>query len=454
MSRKYTQEEIIAKFIETHGTKYNYSRVCFTKTHDKVEIVCEKHGSFMQSPIMHIKGSGCSKCGKDKLSDLFRKPLNEFIEDANKVHNGKYDYSLVEYKRNRDKIKIICPLHGEFAQIVSDHMQGSGCKKCQSIGTSKRCRESTEDFIKRAKEIHGETYDYSLVNTEGNLKVKIICKEHGVFLQNTQDHKAGKGCILCGRYRHKKCTPQDKVISKFIEIHGDKYDYSKVVYTKNKIKVDIICKTHGLFSQAPSDHSSGKGCNKCALERSAEARQLTTQEFVENSIKIHGDKFDYSNSIYVAAREKVEIICKTHGSFFQTPCSHTTGAGCPTCSQGGFKTTKSGYLYVIKSGDFTKIGITNKNVSERVYHINRVAGFEFDILSSFYFANGLDCLQVETNTLRELHNSFSNPEIKFAGSSEVFKDVPLAPLLDLINKNIKEVTDERNKRKADYTIAS
>ena len=442
MTRKLTQEEIINKFVETHGTKYDYSKVCFTKTNDKVEIVCEKHGSFMQSPISHIKGSGCSKCGKDKLSDLFRKPLNEFIEDANKVHNGKYDYSLVEYKRNRDKIKIICHLHGEFAQIVSDHMQGSGCKKCQGEETSLRCRESTESFIQKAKEIHGDTYDYSLVKTEGNKKIKIICKEHGIFLQSTREHKAGKGCITCGKSKFKPCTSQDKVLAQFKDIHGDTYDYSKVEYIKNKIKVDIICKIHGVFSQTPSDHKAGKGCMKCGHDKNTENLKLTTQDFITNALSVHGDKYDYSKSIYTSARDKVEILCKIHGSFFQSPCNHTSGAGCPECADSGYKTTKNGYLYVIKSGDFTKIGITNKAVNKRVKDINRASGFDFRVITSFHFKNGIDCLKVETNILRELHKIYKNPEKRFAGSSETFRDVPLEPLLDMINKNIEEVINQ------------
>ena len=105
----------------------------------------------------------------------------EFIEKARKVHGDEYDYSKVEYKNNKTKVCIICPKHGEFWQKPNSHLSsGQGCPKCG--GT---CKIETEEWVKRAKKIHGDKYDYSLVNYKNYItKVKILCPKHGEFITN------------------------------------------------------------------------------------------------------------------------------------------------------------------------------------------------------------------------------------------------------------------------------
>ena len=126
----------------------------------------------------------------------------------------------------------------------------------------------------------------------------------------------------------KKITTKD-FIEKAKQIHGDKYDYSKVEYVNYKTKVCIICPKHGEFWQNPHHHLSRKqGCHLCNG-----GVNLNTEEFIDKAKKIHGDKYDYSKVKYIDNRTKVCIICPEHGEFWQTPNCHLNGQGCPKCNQ-------------------------------------------------------------------------------------------------------------------------
>jgi len=128
-----------------------------------------------------------------------RLTTEQFIEKAKAIHSDKYDYSLVEYKNNRTKVKIICHEHGIFEQRSDSHLRGQGCSKCKGGGKKKL---TTEEFIKKAKNIHGDKYDYSLVEYKNNkTKVKIICPIHDVFEQRPGSHLKGCDCPKCkGKY--------------------------------------------------------------------------------------------------------------------------------------------------------------------------------------------------------------------------------------------------------------
>ena len=250
-----------------------------------------------------------------------RKTTEEFIEDAKKVHGDKYDYSLVEYKNAYSKIKIICPIHGEFEQEASSHLR-SNCNKC-SIDDKKG---NTLDFIEKSKNIYDNKYDYSLVEyITNNKKVKIICPEHGIFEQIPRTHISGSGCRLC--YNDKRTKNTDFFIEKGNKIHNNKYDYSLVNYTHNNNKVKIICPIHGIFEQKPNIHLIGCGCVKCSIDD----KKSNTSDFIEKCKKIHDNKYDYSLVEYETAQIKVKIICPEHGVFNITPHNHLFSKGCPKC---------------------------------------------------------------------------------------------------------------------------
>jgi very-short-patch-repair endonuclease len=244
-------DKFINRSVLLHKDKYDYSLVEYINNKTKIRIICKEHGEFIQLPLNHLCGKGCSRCCGNKKSNNI-----DFIENSKIKHNDKYDYSLVEYKNNITKVIIVCKEHGEFKQVPSSHLRGQGCPKC--YGNQK---SNSIDFIKSSNLIHREKYDYSLVKYINNItKVEIICKEHGKFLQSPINHLCGTGCPKC--YGNEKSNT-DEFIEKSNVIHNDKYDYSLVKYINNKSKVRIICNKHGEFEQTPSSHLSYNGCPKC-----------------------------------------------------------------------------------------------------------------------------------------------------------------------------------------------
>ena len=137
--------------------------------------------------------------------------IQEFINKAKIVHGDKYDYSLVEYLNSRTKVKIICPEHGIFEQKVNNHVnQRNGCPKC-----SGKHSYNNQEFINKAKLIHGDKYDYSLVDYKNNYtKIKIICSEHGIFEQKPNSHLSKYGCPYC------KESKGEKEIAKLLKINN------------------------------------------------------------------------------------------------------------------------------------------------------------------------------------------------------------------------------------------
>jgi len=125
--------------------------------------------------------------------------------------------------------------------------------------------------------------------------------------------------------KNKKITTED-FIKKAQAVHGDTYNYSKVIYTGIKNKISIICYKHGIFEQMPIYHLMGRGCSKCV-----KLEPLNTEEFINRAIKKHGNKYDYSKTLYINTRTKVTIICLEHGEFTQSPYSHFRGHGCKEC---------------------------------------------------------------------------------------------------------------------------
>lgn len=187
---------------------------------------------------------------------------------------------------------------------------------------------NTEKFIENARLKHGDKYDYSKVEYINSKKnIIIICKIHGEFPQLPYNHLKGYGCKKCSVITSANMcrSNNEEFIEKAKIKHGDKYDYSKVEYKKSNEHVIIICKEHGEFPQTPGKHLSG-GCKKCGGNYNK-----TTDEFIQEAQKIHGDKYDYSVTEYVKAHKPVKIICKKHGEFQQTPDNHLHGKGCYKC---------------------------------------------------------------------------------------------------------------------------
>lgn len=244
---------------------------------------------------------------------------DDFIERSNKIHNYKFDYSLVDYKNSHIKINIICEKHGVFEQLPYQHLNGHGCPSCAG------CKKNTTDnFIKLSLKIHNNKYDYSLVNyINKNTKVKIICPSHGVFEQNPSNHLKGCGCPKCSG----KNLTFDDLIEKFRFVHGDKYQYFRNSFKGKSFKIKIKCKLHDhTFYQFIDNHLKGWGCSKCSKRHN-----YSNEEFINICKKVHNNKYDYKYINYTNTGEYIDIICPIHGKFSQLPKYHIKGHGCPIC---------------------------------------------------------------------------------------------------------------------------
>ena len=194
MSRKITNEDFVRMAKEVHGDKYDYSKTEYKLMRAKVKIICPVHGEFEQDARHHIDGCGCPKCSHKS----YKFTHDEFMEMARKIHGNKYEY-LSEYKRRNDKIQIKCPIHGVFEQEPRSHLNGAGCPKCADLIRSEKRKMGWDIFLEKARKIHGDRYEYDLggeyINNE--MKIPIICKEHGVFYQTINKHLLGCGCPIC-----------------------------------------------------------------------------------------------------------------------------------------------------------------------------------------------------------------------------------------------------------------
>ena len=197
---------------------------------------------------------------------------------------------------------------------------------------------TTEEFINKARKIHGYMYDYSMAVYQGYRKrTAIVCKIHGIYWQTPRNHIKGNGCPCCGGT--KKLT-REEFIFRAIKVHGNKYSYEKVIYKSLRERVSIICFIHGIFFQKAGSHLDGEGCPMCYAEKQSLSKRLTTEQFITNVKKVHGDRYDYSRVNYVNCYAKVEIICRIHGIFLQTPSNHLAGSGCQKCAKVKKPTTK------------------------------------------------------------------------------------------------------------------
>lgn len=323
------KQTFIDKVTVIHGDKYDLTNIEYQSAKAKIRVKCYDHGDFEITAQHFLAGSGCSECGKlnaIKINNL--KKYNNFYENSKKIHDNKYDYSLVEYQTVDLKVTIVCPIHGQFFKTPRKHLDGQGCNLCE--GKKIVNRITKESFIEKAMKVHGNNYDYSkTIFLKSHVKLTIICRKHGEFSQNPHNHLSGSGC--------KKCADDSliKTSSQFEQeahvIHKNKFDYSNLNYVDCKSKVNIVCPSHGPFSQMPTLHLSGSGCLKCSIEERAKKLASNTIEFIEIANGIHNYRWSYDKTDYNDNHTKVIITCDIHGDFQQTPASHKSGRGCPVC---------------------------------------------------------------------------------------------------------------------------
>ena len=242
---KYLNTEyFIQKANEIHKDKYDYSKTEFKSSQEKVCIICPKHGEFWQTPNSHLMGRGCPKCKAEKACER-GKSLEDFINESITKHGNKYNYSETEYVNNKTKVKIICPIHGEFWQTPSHHLNGEGCPKCRYESNSIKQMLSFDEFLERAINKHGNKYDYSRVKYNGYENyVEIGCPIHGYFKQTPDSHLHSGGCPKCGATLSKN---EDEIIDYIKELVGK----DNVIERDRKVlsngrEIDILIPSHNI----------------------------------------------------------------------------------------------------------------------------------------------------------------------------------------------------------------
>lgn len=292
-------------------------------------------------------------------------------------------------------------------------------------------RLTQEQFITKAKLIHGNKYDYSKVSyINASTKIKIICPNCGEFEQTPKGHLKGFGCKACAmKYvQSNNRKTQEQIVQEFTKVHSNKYDYSKVSYVDDKTKVIIICPKHGKFEQSPTSHKQGNGCPYCGKLIASEKRIIPFEKFVQNAIAIHKNKFTYFKNEYQTYKKNTLIQCNDCMLTFSTSPQHHAGpegTGCPNCAISGFNRNKPAYLYYLKITTDTnqvlyKIGITNRTVNER---FNLTDLSKIEIVKQKLYDNGQDALDWETKLKRMYKEyQYKGPDVLSSGNTELFTE--------------------------------
>lgn len=291
MNIKYTTEMWIAAVKKKWNYNYDYSKVEYKSSKEKVCIICHEkdengveHGEFWQEANAHkYHEKRCPKCFQNA------KYTNEqFIKKANKIHHNKYNYDKVIYNGCRTDVKIWCPIHGYFLQKPEYHLKGHGCPKCAPSGIP----YTTEEWINKVKLIHNDRYDYSktqYINSYTN--VCIICPIHGEFFQTPHAHLAGCGCPKC------TLKSQNKLFEKLKEVLQEElvWEYTTDWLEKQRIdifipKYNIGIEYHGIQHYEPVDAWGGEDGLKINQQRDT----LKLEKCNNHGVKLLYLKYDYS----------------------------------------------------------------------------------------------------------------------------------------------------------------
>ena len=309
----------------------------------------------------------------------------------------------------------------------------------------RQCLTPTEYCIHRFNLKHNNYYTYDHFSWKDKVSDYGVftCPIHGNFNQIINGHLRGQGCFKC--FGAEKLTVED-VVTRCVEARGYKYDYSNLKYDNKSNKITLSCRKHGEFSTNLYHHLKGVDCKLCSISESI-GNYISSEDFESKAKLVHGDKYDYSLVEYKGAKTKINIVCKQHGSFMQTPNDHLSGNGCQLCGleKMGYTRTayinackdSGSYLYVLhissEQEDFYKIGIS-KDISARIRGIVCESGYAVSLVYSYH-----DSAEVIFDLEKYLHRRYNKlkvkPKIKFAGYTECFSNISIKD----IEKDVKTI---------------
>jgi len=249
----------------------------------------------------------------------------QFLDTMKNLFGDTLSFPNLNYQNQRTKVSVTCNIHNRtYDAWPSNLVRGKrGCKRCGKHLTRL-------DFIEESRKKHGVKYSYDnvkFINT--TTKVSVTCPIHGDWeVKPISHYYEGSGCPSCALENNH--LNKDSFIEKARAVHGNLYDYSDVIISKNTDMVQIKCPIHGRFEQPARAHLAGHRCMKCAHQ----SQRSTLEEFIEKAKGIHGDTYDYSRAKYVNSKTKLTVMCNTHGPWEVRPCSHIgSKTGCPRCRE-------------------------------------------------------------------------------------------------------------------------
>ncbi len=252
MTAKLSHLEYINRANKFHNNKYDYSLTLYVNMTSQIKVKCPIHGVFEQRSGEHLR-YGCIKCGNARCAEKCKRSVEDVIHQMRKVHDNFYNYPTQEYHNNRQQFNVICPIHGEFKQRVSHHLEGHGCIQCRNVKYSIEKAKTKEDFVKEANEVHDFLYTYcNFVYKNGTKKSYITCKHHGDFLQNAEVHLSGCGCPRC------RASKGERNIEAYLKSQGYKFERQKkfddCVGIKNKLSFDFYLPEFNLLIEFQGEH--------------------------------------------------------------------------------------------------------------------------------------------------------------------------------------------------------
>ena len=402
MGKKLTTEEFVSECENIHrdvlgDPLYDYSRVEYISATKPIRIICNKHEKefeFEKTPNKHKNSKqGCPVC-----SGRYRWKTDEWVNAARLVHGCKYTYERTIYSKAKENVIITCRNqehgeHGDFKQTPDDHKNGGhGCSDCANNEL-----KTNEEWLEEAHAEHGDHYTYLTKYKNAKTPILMQCNRHPElpeFKQIPTKHVLNRqGCAKCGRISaaKKQTLPLEEVLQRCSELHGDKYDYSRIKEgVKTKDHVTIGCKRspekHGTFSITLSSHLHQiSGCGKCAIEHRFFGKR-TVQEYRESG--------EHTPALLYL------IEC----------CSET------------------------KDEKFYKIGITKKEQVELRYRSKSMMPYKYKVIKEKCLELA-DAYEKEQNILEKLKEYKYVPKRTFDGRTECLKENPqlkTQPLIEAI----------------------
>jgi len=312
--QKSTKEDFVKKAFSVHGDKYDYSKVDYVNSGTKVTITCPKHGEFLQTPQNHLSGRGCPKCANELRNSGRVLKFNEFVKRANEIHGSKYDYVKQEIKNQKDKITIICPIHGEFTQEIDNHLHGHGCSKC-GCGVSKQ-EEEIVSFLRANGIVVEERKRDLMPNGHKEIDIFLPNEKIGIEYNGLRWHSSEFNKEQ--NYHKNKTEECDKVGIKLIHIFEDEWINKKDIVKGKLLHILGVSNGRKVMARKTIVKDISEDTAKTFLEKNDVNGYSKALIFIGaflNDELIFVASFDKNENSYLLKNTSSKINCICQGVF-------------------------------------------------------------------------------------------------------------------------------------------